>query len=224
MKWKIQDPDRFDRYVRGELPEREKESFEDQLRADPLAHERFEDQSELVDGIRNFERERLEEWMKQELRKEKSKGPRRLSLSRRTLMIAASILVLVMTLIPIYSSLTYWNRLESRYAGATGTDNLMGVSPELSLGPLEKARQFEAEGQMDQALEVLEGVTIVSEGEYDDYFEARFEMARIYVLMKDKDRAIAIAEDLVKRPEKHYLQEKASQLISDLKRPTFFFF
>ena len=228
MNWKIQHPDRFDRYIRGELPEAERAAFEDKLRADPIANDDFEDQSELIDGIRSFERERMQEWLKQELRKEKSKKGRLLSISRRSMMMAAAILLLIVALVPIYSSLTYWGKMEQRYALSQGTDNLMGVqnreSETLALDAVQTGLLLREQGDLTGAITAFKKVDTPTEKEYDAYFQAQYEMAVTYIMMKDKDQALTIAADLLERPEKHYLKDKAKAMISDLKKPGFWFF
>ena len=141
---------------------------------------------------------------------------------------AAAILLLIVALVPIYSSLTYWGKMEQRYGLSQGKDNLMGIQSEepgsVTLNAVQKGLLLREQGDLEGAVAAFEQIEAPTEKEYDAYFQAQYEMAPTYIMMKDKEKAISVANGLLQRPEKHYLKDKAKAMVSDLKKSGFLFF
>ncbi|MCH2084467.1 MAG: hypothetical protein MK226_18890 [Saprospiraceae bacterium] len=188
-----------------------------------ISHQQEPEESQgLVDGVKDFERERMQAWLKAELQKERKK---RFHLPLRPMQIAASIALLVAASWMVINQFSYWDRLEAKYTLGETAVNLMGeeMPDQQAMSLLEQAAVLIKDADLEEALTVLEQVAI-QEQQYDEYFKARYQMIQIYLMQKDTEKAKALGKELLDRREKHYLKSKIKSLMKDLKRPKFLFF
>lgn len=192
------------------------------MKQDLFNKEQQGESQELVEGVKAFERQRMQDWLKQELRQERQRS---LVLRRRLLSVAASVAVLLVVGWLSYNHVTYWDRLEAKYALDAKEVNLMGGQEEQSNSnrPLEQAKTLLQKGETEAAFQAFEKVAIAEES-YDDYFQARYQMILIHLAQKEEKEAVQIGSQLLERPEKHYLKAKVNDLLTDLKKPGFLFF
>lgn len=179
-----------------------------------------EEQREIVEGIKAFEREQMRAWLKTELHKEQAKPN-----WRKPLAIAASIAILLSFGWLTYNQQTYWTRLEAKYETQMPEVVLMGSTGQVAENKaiLRKAKKAQTEKRWNDALEMYQYIEPYPEL-YDDYFQARYQMMLIYLHQQEVEKAKAIGKELLERPEKHYLKEKINALLKDLKQPKFLFF
>ena len=213
------DIEKFDKYKKNDLSERERADFEAQLTVDSHFKEAFEDYQMMVEGIRNAERKRL----KQELLASQPLRARRnvRSIARHwgKVGIAASLAILVS--FGIYFCTNSNERIYAQF-DLGRSNNLMnfGTTDASDAHQLfDEAMSLKTNGELNAAVEKLEQI---NDKDTYQYFLAQYNQALIYIKLNENVKAREILKNMIDKPGNHYSKDKAKSLLKALNRSCFF--
>lgn len=207
----------FDAYRNEELSEAEKVAFEQRLQKEEVFKLEYEEYLNIVNGIRQFERERLKSFLEEEEEAERETAETKIVQMRTVSPFAwvkyAAAVVLLLSMFPLVNYLTFESRIVSEHKLELIDDNTMGeVEEDIRLNFYE-AIELKKEGKIDEAIANLK---TIQPNDINIYFLAQYELALIEIQQKEVNRAKSRLEKLIKRPENHFVKAKTKVLLEDL--------
>lgn len=209
----------FDAYRNEEMLDSERVAFENRIEKEPLFKLEYEEYLAMVDGIRQFERERLKQFlMESDVENEPTKVielPTRSRSIWTKIAVAAAILLL---LIPTYNYFTFESRMVAKYQIEAIDDNTMGGENISARENFYRGIEFKKAGKSTEAIAAFE---IITEEDINIYFLAQYEMALLEIENKNTEKAKSILQKLTQRTENHFIKSKSKQLLDNLQKSRF---
>jgi|WetSurMetagenome_2_1015567.scaffolds.fasta_scaffold35717_3 tetratricopeptide (TPR) repeat protein len=233
----------FDAYTRGQLSETEQKNFENRLQSDAELKKEFEEYIHIVNGINEYEQERIKTLIKD--RKVYQMYNNRSWFSvKRVASIAAVVLILIIPGYIILRTTTLPSRLINEfYIEDPGLPVTMGASshPLLEQAMLDyKDKQFEKsllkinemlmENPKNDTLNYYAGICYFELGQTDKaiscyeklnqaesvyYFQAKYNLGLSYIQKRDYKNAITVLKEVV-NGDTGPLKDKALELLNKI--------
>lgn len=213
----------FDAYRNEEMPDLERIAFENRIEKEPSFRLEYEEYLAMVAGIRQFERERLKQFlMESDAQKSTENVPTKvvaMQTKNRSIWvkIAAAAAVLLL-LIPTYNYFTFERRMVAKYEIEAIDDNTMGSENVSARADFYRGIELKKAGKSTEAITAFEAIT---EEDINVYFLAQYEMALLEIENKNTEKAKTILQKITQRTENHFIKSKSKQLLDNLQKPRF---
>lgn len=203
----------FDAYRKEELSNSDRVLFEERTEREPLFKLEYEEYLGMVEGIRQFERGRLKQFLMESETAEtatkvvqlKARNP----FTMVRVMAAAAVLLL---LISAFNFFTFENRMVSRHEVDLIGDNIMGESNEDT-----RTIFYEAVKKKDTNPSLaIEQFKQVKASDTNAFFLAQYEIALLEIKQGDINTAKTTLENILQQNENHFVKPKAKALLEDL--------
>lgn len=209
----------FDAYRNEEMPALERVAFKNRINKEPLLRLEYEEYLAIVQGIRQFERERLKQFLMESDAENIPTKVLQLQTKNRSIWakiaVAAAILLL---LIPTYNYFTFESRMVAKYEIEAIDDNTMGGENISARENFYRGIEFKKAGKSTEAIAAFE---IITEEDINIYFLAQYEMALLEIENKNTEKAKSILQKLTQRTENHFIKSKSKQLLDNLQKSRF---
>ena len=210
----------FDKYRTGQLTETEIATFKSQLEANSMLKIEYQDYLQIVQGIRQYEREELKAFL---LAEEETPVLHIQSFRRRRWFMAIAAAIILLLMVPVYNYLSFPQRTYANHQLNLPADNLMGTADaeiEKNEQYFNAAKKALKKGKEAKAFSQLEKITVSNTNRY---FLAQDQMALIHIKKDNTKAAKKILTSLTKRSENHFVKGKAEKLLKDLERSRYWF-
>lgn len=205
----------FDKYLKEEQSEQERNAFERQLKADSNFRADFEAHQNLVAQIRTFERDRLKTML---LNTPAATTVRTLQ-SRNTfqqhwLKIAVAAAVVLFVVGRFFFAAPSNERIYANFQLNDQTINQMCLAPDVTTQnrfQYENALALRGGGEMQAAIAAFDEV---SDENINLYFLAQYDKALLQIKTGQRSEAQKTLTALVKRTENHFIKKKAKKILS----------
>jgi FimV-like protein len=233
----------FDDYAGNRLSTEKLKEFEMRLEADQEFKKEFDEYIQIVNGIKEFERERLKEIMKDRKIRFINREPRN-KIIYRAVAAAAIILILLVPAYIVYRTTTFTTRLTAEfYIKDPGLPVTMGASNNQLLG---KAMIEYKDGNFQKSLDILNKLLVqnpandtlnyyagicnyelnnntkaaeqflrISSNESVFYFPSKYDLGLVYIKNRDFEKAKNVLNE-VASGNSGTMKDKAEKLIGKL--------